>query len=227
MPYCSIFIYDEQLESSIVPGMSGKMAIISSFHLRKITFVMGFPPADVSVAVEIVGSSSGRMNNIPTEYVTYASDSGPIDPPEPGDTIKPLPSWNGLRAAPEYTGHMLWKPISESNGKLVVLLGFEHNVTTKRVALRTDWLGQEFETSIYTGQYHDEPRWVHRFRETGAAYPKPVYLCLTMTNSDALIYEIPSGQNRYDKVIVPYYFPAGGNVPDPDPNPDPDPDHLP
>lgn len=182
-------------------------------------------------AKELVGNASGRTESFPDAYVTYAVEDGSDPIPNP-DPDQDLPDWQGLRLAPERKGDMLWKPIAESDGKLVVLVQAPISLL-KRVDLRTSWTSQPFEIGRYTGEYHGTGRQVYRFTETGAAYPEPTFLCVTLNNSDAYIFKIPDPEQRYDQVIIPYYFPAGGGVggggtqpippPDPDPNPDPNP----
>lgn len=161
-------------------------------------------------AKELVGSNSGPTSNIPTNYVEYAvlTDGG-NNGGDNGDGDDTLPEWEGLREAKELQKHMLWKPISESDSKLVVLVKWSIR-DIKRVALRNSWLGDEFEEGRHTGEFHDG-REVFRFKKSGGEYPKPVYLSFTMKNSDAYIFKIPNGSNRYEETIAPYHFPASGS----------------
>lgn len=72
---------------------------------------------------------------------------------------------------------------------------------------RPEWSEVEFsgpETVLKGAQY--------QFNNSGDEYVSPLYVSITLTNSDAVIYKIPDPQNNYNKEIVPRYYTASGAV---------------
>lgn len=103
-----------------------------------------------------------------------------VSPPDSDPIVSESMSGSGV----------LWKPVSESNGNLVVLLAssFSHQ-TVQVVSVNS---GTVFDTGRYVGRTNGN-RPTYRFSRTGAAYPSPCALKV----GDRYFY-IPSSGSRHE-----------------------------
>jgi hypothetical protein len=93
-------------------------------------------------------------------------------------------------------GGFLWKPVSDSNGKLVVLApaGLTGKIRDCRV-LRSS--GAVIEAGRYVG-VHNGGREHFRFNRPGRDYPAGCIAELRLKNGNRRHYVIPSPGQRYD-----------------------------
>ena len=86
---------------------------------------------------------------------------------------------------------ILWKPISEGNGRLVVLLPVSMGVPGAKILASNG-------TLVDTGTYYGSPaehgsRAIYRFNSPGSSYPKP---CKLQVGS--VVYDVPAPAKRYN-----------------------------
>ena len=149
------------------------------------------------------------------EAIKLEEDSPPIPTPDPDPVPSPDPDqpieWEGRRAAPEYAQGFLWKPVSEGDGRLVILLPVSiRNNRVKRIALRNSPLGEEFVRGKFITYNNGNRAHYRGWGKSGGAFNSPVYVTVTLTNSDAIIYKISNSGQRGEN-IVPDYYPANAN----------------
>ncbi len=91
---------------------------------------------------------------------------------------------------PNVAGHgILWKPVSDSDKKLAVLLKSSYGVPTVNVL---DANKNLIEKGRFV--YKSNPdRATYRFSRSGGAFPKP---CLIQVGGE--IFRVPNGSNRYE-----------------------------
>lgn len=110
----------------------------------------------------------------------------------------------GVQIQPANDGAMtgfLWKPRSESNGRLVVLLP-QHltgNVVSAGIH-STDSASADtmIEAGRFAGDTHNGNRAHFRFESTGAAYGANVWVIATTADGQKLGWNIPNGAARWD-----------------------------
>ena len=119
---------------------------------------------------------------------------GCIDDDDDDDGVRQLPAQDG-----EFSG-FLWKPRSESNGRLVVLLpnnlrgqvngaGIYSSPTTSGSAL--------IEQGRFAGDTHNGARPHYRFEMSGAGYGSDIWV-VAQTDIGNLAWNIPNGASRWD-----------------------------
>ena len=91
---------------------------------------------------------------------------------------------------PNVAGHgILWKPVADTGGKLVVLLNRSYGKPTVKVL---DANKKVIETGNFV-YYSNPDRATYRFGRSGASFPKP---CLIQVGSK--IFKVPDGSKRYE-----------------------------
>jgi len=90
----------------------------------------------------------------------------------------------------------LFKPVSESNGNLVVLLPANLTHMIEKVLLK-DEDGNEIETGNMSG-IHNGGREHFRFSKPGAKYASGLSVEVRLKDGTSMVYEIPDPSKRYD-----------------------------
>ena len=99
-------------------------------------------------------------------------------------------STDSTASYPNVAGHgILWKPSSESDGKLVVLLARSYGAPSVKVL---DANKKVIDTGKFV-YYSNPDRATYRFGRSGASFPKP---CLIQVGSK--IFKVPDGSKRYE-----------------------------
>ena len=91
-------------------------------------------------------------------------------------------------------GGFLWKPKSESNGRLVVLLPRQYTGKVSGVFV-SDSSGKPVETGVSTG-VHNGGREHFRFSRHGSAYGNNVYVVADLNDGGSVHWVVPRGANR-------------------------------
>jgi len=128
------------------------------------------------------GEDVGNMPGISSDMAQGALGSGRMVTP------------NGTNI--DGPGGFLWKPISESDGKLVVLLPANLAYQVADVILR-DSDGNEIDRGRQAG-YHNEGREHFRFSKSGRGYPDGVRVEVRFHDGSTRSYLIPDPSKRYD-----------------------------
>jgi hypothetical protein len=89
----------------------------------------------------------------------------------------------------------LYKPVSESNGNLVILLPSSMQGSVASINL-LDGAGNSLETGQSYGPY-DDGRPLFRFGRTGAAYPDNLTVQVNLSSGDVKEYTIPDSAKRW------------------------------
>lgn len=92
-------------------------------------------------------------------------------------------------------GSFLWKPVSESDKNLVVLLPSYFRQRLDKVEL---FYGNQVETGRFAGDTMNENRVHYRFRRPGSSYGSNIRLVATAKTGETYIWTIPNGGSRYD-----------------------------
>jgi hypothetical protein len=95
----------------------------------------------------------------------------------------------------------LWKPRSESNGNLVVLLPNALRGQVVSGAIHSDdsrSAATMIEAGVFAGDDHNGARPHYRFSQSGAAYGADVWFIAETADGQALAYNIPNGASRWD-----------------------------
>jgi hypothetical protein len=93
------------------------------------------------------------------------------------------------------SGSFLWKPISESDKNLVVLLPSHFRQRLEKVELV---FGNQSELGRFAGDTMNENRVHYRFQRPGRAYGRNIRLIATAKTGEKYVWNIPDGSNRYD-----------------------------
>jgi hypothetical protein len=169
------------------------MRSISPIHLLIMLAVTAWLTMGCETKIEDEGAitlAELQGQTVPaTPDTTDASDSASSDTPQPptlsgGDGIGPQGQGGGF----------LWKPVSESNGKLVVLLPPQYTghirgayiANAKRAAI---------ETGVYTG-VHNGGREHFRFSKPGRGYGSGLYAVAVLKAGGSVHWPIPNGSSR-------------------------------
>jgi hypothetical protein len=107
---------------------------------------------------------------------------------------------HGVASRPVPTsGEFLWKPRSERDGKLVVLLPSSHTGTVLSAAIHSELPPSEehlIEKGAFTGDTHNNGRAHFRFSKSGDRYPNGIYLVATLSNGKQLAFPIKNSGER-------------------------------
>ena len=111
------------------------------------------------------------------------------------------PAATSIATASDGGGGFLWKPVSESNGKLVVLLPTGLRGKIQKVEIHNE--DPPTSSSLvadgqFAGDTHNGNRPHYRFANPGAAYGKNIFLIAFLTDGRVISYPIPDGSKRLD-----------------------------
>lgn len=98
-------------------------------------------------------------------------------------------------------GGFLWKPVSESTGKLVVLLPSQMtgNVLRDQVVISSNADGSGLiETGSFAGDTHNGGREHYRFSKSGSGYGKNIYVYARLKDGGQQSWFIPDGASRVE-----------------------------
>lgn len=129
------------------------------------------------------GELSAEELGEPTDSSTSTASLGDATHTPSGNTID---GGNGF----------LWKPVSESDEKLVVLLPAEMTDQVLQVVLK-DSNDETVEEGRSTG-VHNGGREHFRFDKPGGGYPNDVTVEVTLSDGSVQTYKIPNPSERYD-----------------------------
>jgi len=107
---------------------------------------------------------------------------------------------NQLRSA-DGLGGFVWKPRSESNGRLVVLFPAEFRGRHSGMAIHRGnppRASNKIEDGVFSNETHNGGRVHYRFSKTGAAYGGNLYATLYLKDGGTVSYFIPNGGGRVD-----------------------------
>ncbi len=113
-------------------------------------------------------------------------------PPPPTPTPEPTP-YPGEN--PGGSDVFLWKPVSESTGKLVILYPNKYFGNTKSAAVYTASGQVETQSNLHT-ETHNGNRPHYRFSKPGSAYGENVKTVLTLKDGSTITWDIGDGGNR-------------------------------
>ena len=97
------------------------------------------------------------------------------------------------------SGGFLWKPVSESDGRLVVLLPGSLRGQLKSVAIydqHPDNGGRQIERGRFSGDTHNGGRPHYRFDRAGSAYPDGVYVVAKLRDGRQETFQINDSASR-------------------------------
>lgn len=100
----------------------------------------------------------------------------------------------------QYVG-FLWKPRSESNGNLVVLLPEDMRGQVAAAGLYNDDVASQgtlIEPGRFAGDTHNGNRPHFRFNESGATYGGDIWLIAELSDGSRRAWHIPNGASRWD-----------------------------
>lgn len=94
-------------------------------------------------------------------------------------------------------GGFVWKPRSESDGRLVALLPpqYRGNVQSAHIA---DSSGRVIEQGRFAGDVHNGRRPHYRFTQHGSAYGANIYLVADLAEGGTVHWHIPHGAHRQE-----------------------------
>jgi len=106
-----------------------------------------------------------------------------------------------IQASTDGANGFLWKPKSESNGNLVVLLPTQYRGQVESVGIhRTNSTSTDtlIEAGWFAGDTHNGARPHFRFADSGGSYGADIWLIAKLADGQALSYNIPNGAARWD-----------------------------
>ena len=99
------------------------------------------------------------------------------------------------------SGGFLWKPVSESDGNLVVLLPTTLKGLIDKVEIHSELPASEtslIEKGRFTGDTHNGGRAHFRFDQPGEAYGENIHLVVFKDGGETVSWNIGNGGNRHD-----------------------------
>ena len=156
--------------------------------------------ASVTGAVESVSATSrGEVQNATLQGV---DSSAPLSPNTNNvNSDANLDAMNaGALSSNDGKGGFLWKPVSDSNGRLVILLPSRMNGFIQSVEIHSS-LPPSATTLIAEGRYANMGnggRCHFRFPKPGAAYGNNIQVVVRGTDGTYVSYHIPRGGSRWD-----------------------------
>ncbi|HMO99349.1 MAG TPA: hypothetical protein PKE26_09595 [Kiritimatiellia bacterium] len=147
-------------------------------------------------------SNLDDVDRLPTATVTAPPAQQPSSPQNPSPAPTPSPSQpsappvrGGSGIGPNGGGGgFLWKPVSESNRKLVVLLPARYTRQVSGVFISTS-AGRPIERGSYTG-VHNGGREHYRFSKPGSGYGGNVYVVADLKAGGSVHWVVPNGAAR-------------------------------
>lgn len=94
------------------------------------------------------------------------------------------------------SGEFLWKPVSESDGKLVILLPSRYRGGVVNAVDVLDAGGRVIERGRFVGDTHNGNRPHYRFNMQGSRYGTNLTVRATLTAGGADTWQIPNGAQR-------------------------------
>jgi hypothetical protein len=94
-------------------------------------------------------------------------------------------------------GGFVWKPRSESDGRLVVLLPPQYRGAVQG-AFVADAAGVPIEVGNFAGDEHNGLRPHYRFSEHGSAYGNEIYVVADLVEGGSVHWPIPAGAQRME-----------------------------
>jgi hypothetical protein len=167
--------------------------LLSAFVVIFIIFLLN-SCGEVDDLVDSVSGSddeSAASNENPRKDVTPTTTTPTTTTPTTTTpTTGTKTSTDPTASYPNVAGHgILWKPVSDSDKKLAVLLKSSYGVPTVNVL---DANKNLIEKGRFV--YKSNPdRATYRFSRSGGAFPKP---CLIQVGGE--IFRVPNGSNRYE-----------------------------
>lgn len=132
-------------------------------------------------------------------------DSNPLggsaasSPPPPKTTTTAAAAVGGVAMAADGSGGFLWKPISDYDGKLLVLLPSSFKGKISSVSVAKDSAGKEIKEVLSSRGTYKDGRLVYRGKTVGSFYGSSIYVVASMKNGGATAFwKIPNGGFRVD-----------------------------
>ena len=153
--------------------------------------------ASVTKAVELVrGNSSGdRGGDVAIQGVISSAPTADSLATAEADAMNA-----GALSSNDGKGGFLWKPVSDSNGRLVILLPRQMNGFIQSVEIHSS-VPPSAATMIAEGRYAsigNGGRCHFRFPKPGAAYGNNIHVVVRGTDGTYVSYHIPRGGSRWD-----------------------------
>ena len=158
--------------------------------------------AKAKSAIEIVTKDASKVTPRPisslatgTPGITPLADESSSIPPNDNSASSNVSGGRKLDGA----GGFLWKPVSESDGKLAVLLPEELAGNISKVEVYSQMPADSsslVDTSRYGGSHEGRP--IFRFHKSGATMGDNVYLVVTKDDNSKVWWQIADGSIRND-----------------------------
>lgn len=162
---------------------------------------------DATIAVMDIESALARSQAVLDEINggTLEPDNRPLDTPSNsisgGGSSSHTDSSSGPSVARDGAGGFLWKPVSEADGKLVVLLPTDLKGAIDKVEIHSELPPSPdslLEKGRFTGDTHNGGRPHFRFDQPGEAYGDNVHLVVFRDDGSTVTYDIDNGGDRHD-----------------------------
>jgi hypothetical protein len=172
-------------------------------------------PQDQTIAVATTGSALKKVQAILTVGTTPTSTAPSTIPTKPTSPVVETPSTipttpvtpsqptapvSGSVLESSAIEKLLWKPESDSDKKLVVLLPASWSGKVQKVDLIESESGKVIETGKYSGIGNGE-REHYRFQKSGSQYNKKVALLITYKDGDTKKMSIASPDKRSERKV--------------------------
>ncbi|MGA1191633.1 MAG: hypothetical protein ACO3XO_05070, partial [Bdellovibrionota bacterium] len=158
-------------------------------------------PGDDTVAKSGVQNATSKalevLNRMKTGELSVESRS--LNAPS---NVAPRTHMAQAHAARSGSGEFLWKPNSESDGRLVVLLPAQYTGRVTSAGIYESMPPTEeglIEEGRFSGDSHNGGRAHFRFNRAGGAYPNNVYVVARMTDGRTVSFPIANGSQRVSR----------------------------
>jgi len=111
--------------------------------------------------------------------------------------LEVVPPLDSIIGEPGPSGGFVWKPKSEADHKLVVLISASLTDGNK-LGLIVNENGEVVEQGRYTGSQHNGNREHYRFSRSGGGYGQNLYFVSLDRAGNRIHWPIPNGAGRYD-----------------------------
>lgn len=158
---------------------------------------------DPTIAVAKLQEALLRMSDTLTKIDNgeLTSESMSLDSLSTGGTSSSGSTATGTQSAVDGGGGFLWKPVSDSDGNLVVLLPTDLKGMIDRVEIHSE-LPPTDETKLdegkFAGDTHNGGRPHFRFSQPGEDYGENVHVVVFKDDGSTVTWEIADGSQRYD-----------------------------
>lgn len=129
------------------------------------------------------------------------SAAAPQDQARPASQDQAAAQPSAAKSAPAASGPssggFLWKPVSEGDGNLVVLLPSQYRGRVSQTAV-LNASGQVIEVGRFAGDTHNGNRPHYRFSMPGAGFGSKVTVAARMSDGSVKTWRIPNGGSRYE-----------------------------